>query len=233
AKDSVLVFDAAPPPSTRALSGGCASTLAFEFADGPERLIVNCGGPGEGTDALPAELVQALRTTAAHSTLTLGDRNSTAIHEDGSLGRGVSQVEVARDETAGIVRIEASHDGYLRRFDLVHQRQLILSPDGRELRGEDRLLAGRRRRKAPAPFAARFHLAPAVEVTTTADGQGALLRIRGRALWQFRCRGGALSIEDSLWVEAGGRPRPSLQLVVSGESPPDGITISWQLRRAS
>ena len=124
AKASVLVFDAAPPPPPRALSGGCASTLAFEFSDGADRLIVNCGGVGEAQGALPAELVQALRTTAAHSTLTLGDRNSTAIHEDGSLGKGVGEVELSRDETGGIARVEASHDGYVRRFGLIHERRL-------------------------------------------------------------------------------------------------------------
>ena len=230
---SVLVFDAAPPPPPRALSGACASTLALEFSDGPNRLIVNCGGPGASKGALPAQLARALRSTAAHSTLTLGDRNSTAVHDDGSLGRGVAQVELARDETAGICRVEASHDGYVRRFGLVHERRLLLSPDGRQLSGEDRLVAAGRRRSAAAPFAARFHLAPAVEVTATADGQGALLRIRGASVWQFRCRGGRLSIEDSLWIDGQARPHATQQLVVAGDTPPDGITVSWELKRAS
>ena len=137
----MLVFDAAPPPPPRACNGACASTLAFELSDGPSRLIVNCGGAGEAQGALPPALVHALRTTAAHSTLTLGDRNSTAIHEDGSLGKGVGEVELARDETAGIGRVEASHDGYVRRFGLIHERRLNLSSDGRELGGEDRLIA--------------------------------------------------------------------------------------------
>jgi uncharacterized heparinase superfamily protein len=234
AKNSVAVFDAAPPPTSRALVGGCASTLAFEFSDGAERLIVNCGGAGLDGTALPAELLQALRTTAAHSTLTLGDRNSTAIHEDGTLGKGVAQVELSRDETGGVCHAEASHDGYARRFGIVHQRQLTLSSDGRELQGEDRLVPdGRKKRGDTTQFTVRFHLAPAVEVTSTADGQGALLRIKGRATWQFRCRGGQLSIEDSLWIDGESRPHATLQLVVTGQSPPDGITISWALKRAS
>jgi len=232
-KDTILVFDAAPPPPSRALSGGCASTLAFELSDGAGRLVVNCGGAGASAGALPAELVRALRTTAAFSTLTLGDRNSTAIHEDGTLGRGVSQVELARDETGGIGQVEASHDGYVRRYGLVHQRQLTLSADGRELRGQDALVRqGRRRRTETAPFAVRFHLAPGVDAATTADGQGALLRMRGAAVWQFRCRGGTLSIEDSLWVDGEAKLHESLQLVIAGESPPDGTTIAWILRRA-
>lgn len=234
ARTSVLVFDAAPPPPPRSLNGACASTLAFELSDGPNRLIVNCGSVGEAKGALPAGLVFALRTTAAHSTLTLGDRNSTAIHEDGSLGKGVAEVELVRDETAGIGRVEASHDGYSRRYGLIHERRLNLSSDGGQLGGEDRLIAtGRKRRTEAVPFAVRFHLAPQVEVTTTADGQGALLRLRGGAVWQFRCRGGQLSVEDSLWIDGEARPHETLQLAVAGESPAEGMTISWEFKRAS
>lgn len=235
AKTTVLVFDAAPPPPPRAISGGCASTLAFEMSDGPHRLIVNCGGAGESTGALPHQLAEALRTTAAHSTLTLGDRNSTAIHDDGSLGKGVGEVEMSRDGTAGIMRVEATHDGYARRFGLIHERRLTLSSDGRKLDGEDRLYPApkaRRRRADPLGFAVRFHLAPGIEITTTADGQGALLRIRGGAVWQFRCRGGQLAVEDSLWIDGSARPSATLMLAIVGETPPDGMTISWELNRA-
>ncbi|MEA3010470.1 MAG: hypothetical protein QOJ91_2162 [Sphingomonadales bacterium] len=234
AKSTTALFDAAPPPPTRAFAGGCASTLAFELSEGVHRLVVNCGGPGSATGALSADLVQALRSSAAHSTLTLGDRNSTAVNEDGSLGKGVSQVELVRDETGGAIMVEASHDGYVRRFGLVHQRQLTLAPDGRELRGQDLLTAqgNRRRRAEPIPFAVRFHLHPDVEAATTADGQGALLRVRGRTVWQFRCRGGRLGIEDSLWIDGDARLRETSQLVVGGDSPPDGTAIAWIFRRA-
>jgi uncharacterized heparinase superfamily protein len=229
AKGAVVILDAAPPPSGR----GSASTLAFEMSDGPHRLVVNCGGPGAAADSLSPDLVRALRTTAAHSTLALGDRNSTAILEDGTLGKGVGQVELARDETGGMATLEASHDGYVRRFGLTHQRQLILSADGRELRGQDLLApAGRRKKGEPVPFAVRFHLAPAVEAATTADGQGALLRVRGSTVWQFRCRGGRLAIEESLWIDGDGAPHASSQLVVSGGTPQDGVTIGWVFRRA-
>ena len=231
ARSSVAVFDCAPPPASRALSGGCASTLAFEFSDGAHRLIVNCGGAGEGS-ALPAELALGLRTTAAHSTLTLGDRNSTAVHEDGTLGKGVGQVELSRDETGGTTKVEASHDGYVRRFGFLHQRTLVLKSDGTELEGEDSLVPQGRRRRAGTAYAVRFHLHPSVEVTSTADGQGAILRIRGGSAWRFRCRGGRLAIEDSLWVDGSGRPQGSQQLVVAGETPAEGVTITWALKRA-
>jgi uncharacterized heparinase superfamily protein len=163
----------------------------------------------------------------------VGDRNSTAILEDGSLGKGVTQVELSRDEAAGVVTVDASHDGYCKRFGFSHQRRLTLSADGACLEGEDVLLAsGKRRRAEPVPFTSRFHLAPGVEVTSTADGQGALLRIRGGNVWQFKCRGGRLAIEESLWIDGVARQHGTTQLVITGESPPDGTTIGWHFKRA-
>ena len=235
---AVLIVDAAPPPVARVVEGGCASTLAFEFSDGTARLVVNCGGARAATAQLPASFAAGLRTTAAHSTLTLADSNSTAIHADGTLGRGVGQVELSRQEGEAASRIEASHDGYARRWGLTHRRQLVLTADGRELRGEDALLpAGRRRRGSGAGFAIRFHLGAGVQVSATADGQAALLRwpgqdAKGGALWQFRCRGGALAIEPSLWIDGAGRVVPTQQLVVSGDAPAGGASVSWAFKRA-
>jgi uncharacterized heparinase superfamily protein len=229
---TVVVADAAPPPASRIGGGGCASTLAFELSDGNKRLIVNCGG-ARGTAALTPDLASGLRTTAAHSTLVVGDSNSTAVHGDGTLGAGVRAVELDRQELEGGSRIEASHDGYARRFGFIHKRTLALSGNGRELRGEDLLLPAPRRRKVGSSrFAIRFHLAPGVELTPTADGLAALLRIKRGALWQFRCRGGVLSVEESLWIDGAGYARPTLQFVISGEADAGGATVSWLLKRA-
>ncbi|MBN8809064.1 MAG: heparinase II/III family protein [Sphingomonas sp.] len=232
--DAVVIVDAAPPPVARLAAGGCASTLAFEMSAGPDRLIVNCGGARTAVVQIPPSLVDGLRTTAAHSTLVVGDSNSTAIHPDGTLGRGVAEVEQARHESTGGSRIEASHDGYARRFGFVHRRQLTLTADGRELRGDDMLLpAGKKRRSGATPFVIRFHLGPGVEAAPTADGMAALLRLPSGKLWQFRCRGGSLAIDESLWIDADGRPVATRQLVVSGEATAGGATIGWALKRAT
>ena len=147
-------------------------------------------------------------------------------------GRGVTEVEMQRQESDAGSRLEASHDGYARRFAMIHRRILALSPDGRELTGEDVLApAPVRKRPHQTPFTVRFHLAPGVEVSSTADGLGAMLRIAHGPIWQFRCRGGTLAIEDSLWVDAEGRPHPTLQLVVSGEAA-GNASVHWTFKRA-
>ena len=231
---AVVVIDAAPPPLASVKDGGCASTLAFEYSEGPDRLVVNCGGARAAATKVSASTARGLRSTAAHSTLVVADTNSTAIHPDGSLGRGVGEVELARQESDVASRVEASHDGYARRFGFVHRRQLVLTADGRELRGEDALLpTGRARRVERAtPFALRFHLGAGVEAARTADGQAAILRTPSGAIWQFRTRAEALEIEDSVWIDADGRFVPTQQIVVSGTAAAGGASVAWALRRA-
>jgi uncharacterized heparinase superfamily protein len=126
---------------------GCASTGAIEVSDGPDRLIVSCGGADLAGVLVPEELAQGLRSTAAHSTLILDERNSTAILHDGTLGKGVTEVELHRQELENGSRIEVSHDGYVRRLGYMHRRLLLVSNDGRDIRGEDMLLPSQRRRK--------------------------------------------------------------------------------------
>jgi uncharacterized heparinase superfamily protein len=231
---TVLVIDAAPPPPQKMAEQGSASTLAFELSDGGQRLIVNCGGPGPLPTELPKDLVHALRTTAAQSTLVLADTNSTNIVEDGSLGKGVEDVTIDRTEDNDASRLEASHDGYVRGFGLIHKRSVMLGNDGKELRGADQLIAkGRKKIRESAPYAVRFHLAPGVEPTVTADGMGAILRSRGAPPWNFRCRGGNLAIEESLWIDGRGRPQRTSQLVIVGEVSALGGEIGWQFRRTS
>lgn len=231
---TILVIDAAPPPPQKMAEQGSASTLAFELSDGGQRLIVNCGGPGPVPSDLPEELVQGLRTTAAHSTLVLSDTNSTNILDDGSLGKGVEDVTIERSEDNDASRLEASHDGYVRAFGLIHKRSLMLGNDGKELRGADQLISkGRKKIRESAPYAVRFHLAPGVEATITADGMGAILRSKGAPPWNFRCRGGNLTTEESLWIGGRGSPDRTTQLVIVGEVSALGGEIGWQFRRTS
>jgi uncharacterized heparinase superfamily protein len=231
---TILVLDAAPPPPQKIAEQGSASTLAFELSDGAQRLVVNCGGPGPVPTDLPEELVRGLRTTAAHSTLVLSDTNSTNIMADGSLGKGVDDVTIDRTEDNDASRLEASHDGYVRTFGMIHKRSLMLGNDGKELRGADQLVPkGRKKIRESAPYAVRFHLAPGVEATITADGMGAILRSKGAPPWNFRCRGGNLALEESLWLDGAGQPRRTNQLVIVGEVSALGGDIGWTFRRAS
>lgn len=237
AQRSVLQFDAAPPPLAKHTRTGCASTLAFEFSHGAQRIVVNCGGAAAAGGLIPVRLEQGLRATAAHSTLTLDDANSTAVVLGGKLGGGVSEVEIDRrampgERGSGATRIEASHNGYAARFGLTHRRILILRDDGTELRGEDLLVpAGTKGKSGKVGFAIRFHLGSGVKAQLSDDGQGVGLALPDGSYWQLRAAGGQVAIEDSLWADGQGRPQATVQVVVHGMVSRGGGTFAWLLKK--
>lgn len=243
AGETLLQFDAAPPPRSRHARVGCASTLAFELSDGPARIIVNCGGAALAGGQVPARIGQGLRATAAFSTLVLDNANSTAVLLHGQLGKGVETVAVERRIVAGrgreATRIESAHDGYASRFGLTHQRILTLSGDGTELAGEDILIPSTKNgKRGKIAFALRFHLGRGVEVQLSGDKRGASLLLPDGRLWQFRLggdRAGAgvitLAAEDSLWIDGDGRPHATEQLVIEGLALRSGGQFSWLLKK--
>lgn len=237
---SSLIMDAAPPPHPRFARSGCASTLAFEFCAREHRLVVNCGGAALAGGQVPKRTEQGLRTTGAHSTLILDDMNSSAILPNGRIGKGVDEVEVERrviaTRSGKATQIEASHDGYVRRFGLLHRRVLILRDDGCELRGEDILVpTGSKGHRGKIKFAIRFHIGPGIEIGLSDDGKGAGLALPDGSYWQFRFTdpdGDAkLAIDDSLWVDGDGRPRAIEQLVIEGMASRGGGSFSWLFKK--
>jgi uncharacterized heparinase superfamily protein len=219
-KTLVLVDVGAPPPAGLDREAH-AGALSFEMSHGRERLIVNCGsyaGPSE-------EWTRASRATAAHSTLVVADTNSAELRADGGFGRRPQAVPCQRQEEEGSQWIAASHDGYRSRFGLVHSRQLFLSADGDDLRGEDRLEG-----RAGESFTIRFHLHPGVQVSMLEGGGAALLRLAGGAGWRLRAQGAQLGLAESVYLGAG-EIRKTQQVVLSGHVGSQGALVRWAIRR--
>ena len=204
-----------------------AGTLSFETSVGKERLIVNCGAwRGSG-----GTWSRALRATAAHSTLTVDDTNSTELFDDGRAGAGVGRVEVDHQEQDGATWIEASHDGYVEPFGLTHRRRLYLSADGSDLRGEDILSRTQNKFEGGRSFAVRFHLHPEVQASLVRDGSAVLLRLPSGAGWQMRASGGAIGLNESIYAGSPGEHRRSEQIVITGPVEATETTVKWAFRR--
>lgn len=218
---SVLV-DAGRPPEPGYDEFAQAGTLSFEATAGRQRMIVNCGAfPGD------PQWGPLLRGTAAHSTLTLGEHNSSQVVKRGGLGRRPQQVLCRREERDGSQYLDMSHDGYQPLFGVEHHRRLVLSEDGEALIGEDRLEGGR----AGLRFALRFHLHPSVQATLNQAGSACLLRLPRGEGWRFRVQERAIALEQSIYFGRPEEPRRGLQIVLSGETEGQGATVVWWLQR--
>ncbi len=216
---NLLLADAGPPAPAGADRFAHAGTLAFEFSAGKERLIVNCGAaPAAGT-----EWRDALRATAAHSTLIVADVSSAEISDPG-LGRRPAHVEAQRHESAGAHWLEASHDGWGKLFGAVHRRRLYLAESGEDLRGEDLIEA-----EQPQPFVIRFHLHPGVTASLQQDNEAVLLRLPSGQGWQLRATGAKITVEESVYFGQN-EPRRAEQVVLTGHQ--DGPQhVKWALTK--
>ena len=103
-----------------------------------------------------------------------------------------------REAGAGVI-LEASHDGYVLPFGLIHRRLIMMAPSGEVIGGEDNLIGA-----GGDTFAARFHLHPDVQASVLGNGRSVLLKLR-RSGWRFDATGYPVCLKDSVF-----RTKPSL-----------------------
>jgi uncharacterized heparinase superfamily protein len=187
---------------------------------GKERLIVNCGS-FTGSDPTWRN---ALRATAAHSVVSVNDTNAieTAAH-DGLLSKNLD-VDYARQESEGDIWLEASHNGYNKRFKINHKRRLYLAADGEDIRGDDELTGD-----VTGTYDIRFHFHPDVSASLVQEGSAVLMRLKSGTGWRLHVNGGLLSLDDSIYLGDGRNAKRSQQAVISGSLGPDGALVKWRL----
>ncbi|MBM84805.1 MAG: hypothetical protein CMM47_02130 [Rhodospirillaceae bacterium] len=221
-----VIVDTGGPSS---LSDGThASPLAFEMSAGRHRIIVNCG-----TSFGDTRWQESLRTSAAHSMLVIDGQNAAPIDPDSMVLPTPICVEVKRVQEDGANLMEANHDGYRKRFGLLHRRRLYLSAAGDDLRGEERLIYTGDPGDIPNTAEVRFHLHPRISASILQSKASVLLRPPNGGGWRLRTDSG-LYLNESIYFGSGSRQRTE-QIVISrsleGVRTKEEITIKWALRR--
>lgn len=218
---TLLILDTGGRPAPPFDGDAHAGALAFEMSVGRQRVVVNCGAHPDDS----SEWREALRRTAAHSTVTVENRDS----EDSRLGGarpGRDGPACQRSESDGDVVLKAQHRGYVAAVGLTHDRDVYLSAGGDDVRGKD-VLNGR----TGCRFDMRFHLHPDVKASLVEGGSRCLLRLPGGEGWQFHSAGATLGIEDSVYHGQPDQIRRTNQIVLSGTTDSDGATVKWAFRR--
>jgi uncharacterized heparinase superfamily protein len=230
---SIVVVDVGPPPPLSFAHSAHAGCLSFEASVGGEPLFVNNGAPAASD---PGRRAPA-RATASHNTLCLKEQSSSKLSRRGFL-RGALAIEhpdhvSARiAEEAGALELEASHDGYVGRWGLVHARSLRLAADGTMLSGSEALLPakGVLRFAWDVPFAVHFHVHPDVEVWPGREPDTADLVLKSGAHWRLSAQGAQLTIETSVHSAGALGPLPAQQLVLRAACHGEA-TVSWRVER--
>lgn len=243
---AVVLFDVGEAPRGALSTDAHASALAFEMSTPGGRLVVNCGWHEDQSSSWR----EAVRATAAHSTLTLDETSSARLLAPGwqrdllgpRLATAPGPVTARRNEEDMGVWIEGIHEGYRPDYGLSHRRRFFLAADGGDLRGEDALF--RPVSDGPPddvdirwPFAIRFHLHPDIRASLSRDCLSALLVQPNGDGWRFRTDGGPIRLERSVYLAAGTPPQRATQIVVQGEAEPFGAgdrppnRVRWAFQR--
>jgi uncharacterized heparinase superfamily protein len=231
-KDTVVLMDTGTPKSVDLSSTAAAGTLSIEVSSGKNRFIVNSGRPRFAGEAMR----QMSRMTAAHSVATLNDTSSSRISSSRFLGPiiigGVSKVNVSRIERdSGADGVTASHDGYLKRFGLFYERDILVSPTGGEIRGRERFF---KPATANAPIekgtaVVRFHIHPTIQLYRASANETRLVAPDGEA-WALTCLDVPVEEEEDVFFADPSGVRPSRQLTLTmplAEMP----EVQWSLAR--
>jgi uncharacterized heparinase superfamily protein len=233
-----VFVDAGAPAAGAWSTGALGQPLAIEVICGRDRLIA-----GSGWSELAAG-PQALRLAAGGSTVAIGAgvvgeplRGFAARALGARLVGGIDKVVTARRESDAGVWLDLSHDGWLARYGLTHERRLFLDRAHDELRGEDRFAPGQIKGKGKAktntvPIAIHFHLHPDVRASLARDQRSVLLKGASNIGWWLRNDAGEVSLEPSVHFRDG-RPMRTSQVVLRGRLRADrGGRVRWKLARA-
>jgi len=218
----ILIIDVGTPPTRDDNKWGHAGTLSFELSVGKERLIVNCGATG----GMGKGWRHALRSTSAHSTVIVDDVNSAELNKHGGFRRKPTRVYSSRREIGGNAVIEARTGGYSKKFDLIHQRIIMMLSDGSEILGEDQLVGS-----GGNKYVVRFHLHPNVQATLIQHGTAVLLKPRRGVGWKLTTNEQSISLEESIYLDGSIRPRRTQQVTIHGELSGRGASVKWRLTR--
>lgn len=230
------------PPTAMSIDAG-AGCLSFEFSSGGQRIVVNCGTPRIANDAI----LQASRSTVAHSTASINDVSSS--HPVALKGHGLdrlaarflldrvgpiivsgpTRVTAERAERDHVQTLNASHDGYATRFRLTHERRWQLAPEGDRLEGED-LFWGEGSANPASEAIIRFHLAPGIRASRAQGGRVVMLVLPNREAWQFTASPGDAFVEDSIFLATPDGMRRTEQIVLALK-PHETPSVRWRFER--
>lgn len=205
ANQTTVIADTGKFPPRSAAEHAGSGCLSFEMSSQGNRFIINTGVNPYGRE----KYRHLGRVTAAHSTATVNDCSVGIFHKKKRNGaslllEGPTEVKVYRIEDSEKTGFIANHNGYVQPFNLIHERGIILTKNGKMIEGFDRFFTTRerfsKRHKAIQSeqnnVAVRFHLHPQVAVHY--DGKRVCLSIENGQVWYFISPDVDICLEDSI-----------------------------------
>ncbi len=227
-KNVILAMDTGSNPLKNYSENYQSGPLSFEFFFKNTKLITNSGY----FQNYNHQLNYISKSTATHSTLILDNSSACNFKKN---DKGPSTVnkgfrtfdnEVAYEKNYW--NIKCSHDGYLSRYGVIHQRNLEFDVDKNILFGKEKLI--KKKNFKVTNFEIRFHLLPNIKVTKLQDNKSVLIELENSG-WRFFSNDGLIGVETGLYFGNKNKYIENQNIFISGVTQNNEQLIEWQISK--
>ena len=229
-----LFIDANNPSSMLHSRNYQAGPLSFELASNGIKFICNSGS-GKN---LGEELSYLSSSTAAHTTVTINDTSSCIFQKNALIRKyfgnsliekhNIFKTEFKNDKE--FIQCIIAHDGYEKRFKILHERQITLFKSKNHIEGIDSLKCKSLENKN-LTFSVRFHIHPDIRITKTMGNDILLSSSEGEG-WIFRSPQIPTKIEKNLYFGNPDNIKESSFILLEGNIENENTNIIWHLEKA-
>jgi len=227
-KNIILAIDLGSSPEKKFSNNYQTGPLSFELTFLGKKMITNSGY----FQNYKHRLNNISRSTASHSTLTI-DNNSVCHFKrdkDGNpvIDKGFKTFNKKIIQEKNYLSVSGSHDGYQKKYGIIHEREIQVYPEINRLIGIDKLI--KKKNVKSYNFEIRFHFMPETKVTKTQDGKAVLIEMNNSG-WKFTCSDHLIDIETGLYFGKKNSFTENLNLFVSGVTTNSDQTIKWEIEK--
>jgi len=220
-----LVMDIGPTPEKKFSRNYQCGALSFEIISNNKKLICNSGY----FQKTKHKLNNISRSSANHSTLIIDNHSSCKINS--SKLEIENNLKILKKKTVmekNYWNICASHDGYNKRYGIIHEREIEFFPENYKFIGQDKLL--KKKNFKSSNFEIRFHLEPNVKIMKTQDEKSILIDIENEG-WKFTAQGYTIDTETGLYFGKKNSFTENQNLFISGITQSEDQVIKWEFEK--
>ena len=225
-KKTILAMDIGPNPSKKNSKDYQSGALSFEIISNGKKLITNSGYFADTKN----KLNRLSKSSALQNTLVIEDYSSCNFikinknHHIVERGLKISKKNIVFEENYW--KISATHDGYYKKFNLNHEREIEFYPEQGKFIGFDRIL--RKKINKNVKFDIRFHLDPSTKVMKTQDNKSILIELEGEG-WKFSCDKFDINIDNGLYFGNKNSYKDNQNIFISGITDKIDEIIKWEI----
>ena len=221
-----LIMDIGPSPSSKFSRNYQSGALSFEIISNGKKLISNCGN----YNFKNSQLNLLSKSTATHSTLILDDQSSCKFKKFNKknyiLNDGLRILKKDIIFEKNFWKINASHNGYIKRYDSIHEREIEFYPEHSKFIGSDKIIF--KKSNLNIKFDIRFHLEPDIKLMKTQDSKTILIELNEEG-WKFECKNFNINIDNGLYFGNKNSYKQNQNIFISGITNNLIENIKWEL----